>query len=160
MRTAGEWSELASLLRRLMPVAHLPTARPLGRDYDVVITEAGPAGDELLCLMDALAGGCGPVIAEAGRPVLCWVVPPGTGDWWDSRYGLCLSAPGSIPFPPLCHERPVGPYWLRPFRADRRVSPEELAAALDAVRPQPRRDADQALAALWSLPDPAAEKKA
>ncbi|WLQ68655.1 MULTISPECIES: hypothetical protein [Streptomyces] len=28
-------------------------------------------------------------------------------------------------FPPLCHEKPDGPYWLRPFRADCRVDPEE-----------------------------------
>lgn len=64
MRTADDWSELAALLRRLMPVAHLPTTRPLGRHYDVVITEAGPVGDELLRLMDVLPGGCGPVIAD------------------------------------------------------------------------------------------------
>lgn len=157
MRTADDWSELAALLRRLMPVAHLPTTRPLGRHYDVVITEGGPVGDELLRLMDVLPGGCGPVIADAGRPVLRWVVPPGTGGWWHSRYGTCLSAPRSIPFPPLCNEKPEGLYWLRPFRTDRRVEPEDLAAALDAVRPYP--DTHRELAAFRDLPGAAAEEQ-
>ncbi|WP_052411881.1 hypothetical protein [Streptomyces sp. NRRL S-118] len=132
-----EWAELAKLVRKYQQVADSPVIRPLGRYYDVVITAAGDVGERLLQLMDTVQpGGCGPVIAEDGRPWLYWLVPPGTIRIWYSRYAACLSAPMKIPFPPVHHDRPPGPYWLRPFRADVRVGPGLLHDALNAIQPQ------------------------
>ncbi|WP_151898136.1 hypothetical protein [Streptomyces sp. C8S0] len=81
-------------------------------------------------------GGCGPVIAEEGQPWLSWLVPPGTVRAWENQYGACLSAPMAIDFPPMHHERPPGPYWLRPFRTHVRVGPRLLHDALNAVKPE------------------------
>lgn len=133
--SGDDWSDLAAVVRRLQRVAYVPTVVPLGTYFDVVVTEAGNAGKELLRLMDAHPGGCGPVIAEKDRPWMYWVVPPGTRERWNNIFGVCLSAPWRIPFPPTFHERPEGPYWLRPYRADRRVGPRHLSDALDQVRP-------------------------
>jgi len=83
-----------------------------------------------------------------------WLVPPGTRECWDNAYGVCLSAPWRIPFPPASHERPEGPYWLRPYRTDRRVGPRHLAGALDRVRPA--RDPHEALSVLLGAPAVAA----
>jgi hypothetical protein len=130
-----DWSELAALLRRFQAVAHLPMVTPLGKHFDVVITAADEAGARLLSIMDQRPGGCGPVIAEEGRPWMYWVVPPRTREHWDNAYGVCLSAPWRIPFPPTFHEEAPGPYWLRRYRTNRRVGPGYLADALEEVRP-------------------------
>jgi hypothetical protein len=145
-----DWSELAALVRRLQQAAHLPVVRPLGRHYDVVITAAGDTGTRLLSIMDQHPGGCGPVIAEDGRPWMYWVVPPGTREHWDNGYGVCLSAPWRIPIPPTFHEEAQGPYWLRRYRTNRRVGPGYLADALNEVRPE--LNPHEALAALLSVP--------
>lgn len=150
--SGDDWSDLAAMIRRLQQVAHLPTVVPLGKHFDVVVTEGGDSGNELLCLMDAHPGGCGPVIAEDDRPWMYWVVPPGTRGWWDNPFGMCLSAPWRIPFPPMSHERPEGPYWLRPYRTDRRVGGRHLSHALDQVRPA--RDPHEAMAAVLGTAPP------
>ncbi|MEU0663936.1 hypothetical protein [Streptomyces lavendulocolor] len=132
----NEWADLARLVREYQQVADNPVIRPLGRHYDVVITVAGDAGERLLQLMDAVQpGGCGPVVAEEGRPWLYWFVPPGTAGTWHNRYAACLTTPMKIAFPPAGHERPPGPYWLRPFRSGVRVGPALLHDALNAIQP-------------------------
>ncbi|MFH9044918.1 hypothetical protein ACH4FA_37210 [Streptomyces sp. NPDC017966] len=132
-----DWSHPTSLLRRLENVAHLPTIKSPGKHHDVVITAAHEAGEQLFSLMGSNPGGCGPIIAEEGHPWMYWIVPLGTKRRWANPYGAWVSAPWRIPFPPTFHKQPLGPYWLRRFHTDVRVTPDELSDALHDVRPAP-----------------------
>lgn len=131
----GEWADLTDLLRQFQTVSHQPTVKALGRHHNVVITVAGAVGDQLLKLMDGHPGGCGPVIGERRRPWLYWVVPAGTAERWDNSFAACLGAPWKIPWPPMHHENPPGPHWVRPFRVNQCVGPGLLSDALNEVRP-------------------------
>lgn len=134
----GGTQKLRDLVRRWQTdVAGKPQLRPLGRHFDVVITTSVESGAALLDAMDAVQpGGCGPVIGERGRPWLYWVVPPRTSTWWDNTFGACVSIPWKILFPPLDHQAPPGPYWVRPYSYYRLVGPHLLADTLDRVQPE------------------------
>ncbi|MER6917157.1 hypothetical protein ABT354_36415 [Streptomyces sp. NPDC000594] len=134
-------------LRRELEAALTPRCVPVGGLFDVVITAGGVGGRRAVEELDrAHPRGCGdhpqvcgPVVAQAGRPWLYWLVPPGTARSWTHAYGRCLGPPETVWLPPSLHRRPEhGLYWVRPpVRPDLLVGPGMLRRALDLHQSSP-----------------------
>ncbi|MCG8971769.1 hypothetical protein JRC61_40445 [Streptomyces sp. CL12-4] len=137
---AADMADLAEVIRTLMAVeARRDTRVRLGGNlFDAVITSSGPEAYAVVALMDALQGGCGPVIEDPENECLYWLVPPGAaGQWAPHSHAVCLGAPHTITLPSLNRTMPPGPYWHRPSASDRLVPTGPLREALAQLRPEP-----------------------
>lgn len=134
-----DMQDLAARIRAYLDIADQREVRmPLGGSlFDVVIS--GRASDAMVAAMDEIQlGTAGPVIADPDNGWLYWLVPPGTTARWDPHpYGVCLGAPYVLTLPPLAHNAPPGPYWLRPCASDRLVPPGPLRGLLERFVPTP-----------------------
>ncbi|MDI3102057.1 hypothetical protein QJ054_34030 [Streptomyces sp. AN-3] len=142
---AADMADLAEVIRTLLAVeARRDTRVRLGGNlFDVVITSSGPEAYAAVALMDAIQGGCGPVIEDPESGWLYWLVPPGSADRWAPHaHAVCLSAPHTITLPSLNRTMPPGPYWHRPSASDRLVPTGPLREALAQLRPEPTPHAD------------------
>ncbi len=137
---AADMADLADMIRTLLAVdARRDTPVRLGGGlFDVVVTGSGAEAYAAVDLMDALQGGCGPVIEDPDAGWLYWLVPPGSSARWEPHpYAVCLTTPHTIILPPLGRSRPPGPYWHRPSASDRLVPAGPLREALTQLQPEP-----------------------
>ncbi|MFF1594829.1 hypothetical protein ACFVY0_43265 [Streptomyces sp. NPDC058286] len=135
-----EMADLAEVIRALLAVEMGHDTRvPLGGTlFDAVITGSGPQARRVMAVMDAVQGGCGPVIEDPEHRWLYWLVPPGSANRWvQHAHAVCLGRPHTITLPPLDRTAPPGPYWLRPSASDRLVPTSPLREALAQLPPEP-----------------------
>ncbi|MFG3041849.1 hypothetical protein ACGFYZ_33610 [Streptomyces sp. NPDC048330] len=131
-----DMADLGEAIRVLLDVtAFRDTRVSLGGRFDVVISGRSHGA---VTAMDELQGGCGPVIDDVEAGWLYWLVPPRTTSRWDAHaHAVCLGAPHTLMLPSLDRTRPPGPYWLRPWGADRLVPSGPLREVLAEHRPEP-----------------------
>jgi hypothetical protein len=135
-----EMADLAELIRALLAVemGHATRVRLGGNLFDAVITGSGPQARRVMAVMDAVQGGCGPVIEDPERGWLYWLVPPGSANRWAPHaHAVCLGHPHTITLPPLDRTAPPGPYWLRPSASDRLVPTSPLRETIAQFPPEP-----------------------